>query len=34
MYGSWVMKVEDITGITPKQIQDKFALPSIYLSIW
>ena len=29
MYGGWVMKAEDIAGLTPKQIQDKFALPSI-----
>lgn len=26
--GGWVMKAEDIKGLTPKQIQDKFALPS------
>ena len=29
MYGGWVMKAEDIEGLTPVQIQDKFALPSI-----
>lgn len=29
MYGGWVMKAEDIAGLTPKQIQDKFALPSL-----
>ena len=29
MYGGWVMKAEDIAGLTPKQIQDKFALPSV-----
>lgn len=28
MYGSWVMKAKDIEGLTPKQIQDKFALPN------
>lgn len=28
MYGGWVMKAEDIEGLTPAQIQDKFALPS------
>jgi hypothetical protein len=28
MYGGWVMKAEDIKGLTPEQIQDKFALPS------
>ena len=26
--GGWVMKPEDIKGLTPLQIQDKFALPS------
>jgi hypothetical protein len=29
MYGSWVMKPEDVEGLTAKQIQDKFALPNI-----
>ena len=28
MYGGWVMKAEDIKGLTSAQIQDKFALPS------
>ena len=28
MYGSWVMKAEDIEGLTPLEIQDKFALPN------
>ena len=27
--GSWVMKYEDIKGLTPEQIADKFALPQI-----
>lgn len=27
MYGGWVMKKTDIEGLTPEQIQDKFALP-------
>ena len=27
MYGSWVMKADDIRGLTPLEIQDKFALP-------
>ena len=26
--GAWVMKESDITGLTPAQIQDKFALPA------
>ncbi|MFD1738084.1 hypothetical protein ACFSCX_16235, partial [Bacillus salitolerans] len=26
--GGWVMKAEDIAGLTPQQIQNKFALPS------
>ncbi len=25
--GGWVMKAEDIAGLTPQQIQNKFALP-------
>ncbi len=29
MYGGWVMKAEDIKGLTPKQIKDKFALPAL-----
>ena len=28
MYGSWVMKAEDIEGLTPLEIQNKFALPN------
>lgn len=27
--GGWMMKAEDIKGLSPKQIQDKFALPTI-----
>lgn len=27
MYGGWVMKPQDIEGLTPEEIQDKFALP-------
>lgn len=27
--GSWVMKYEDIKGLTPEQIADKFALPQV-----
>ena len=27
MYGGWVMKQTDIVGLTPEEIQDKFALP-------
>ncbi len=27
MFGGWVMKSSDIEGLTPEQIQDKFALP-------
>jgi hypothetical protein len=26
--GGWVMKAEDIAGLTPQQIQNKFALPT------
>ncbi|MDD3205239.1 MAG: hypothetical protein PHS74_05830 [Lachnospiraceae bacterium] len=26
--GSWIMKGEDIAGLTPQQIQNKFALPT------
>ena len=29
MYGSWLMKAEDIKGLTPSEIKDKFALPNI-----
>jgi len=28
MKGQWFMKAEDIAGLTPKQIQNKFALPT------
>ncbi|GEM_PF-611084 len=28
MRGQWFMKAEDIAGLTPKQIQNKFALPT------
>ena len=28
MYGGWVMNANDIRGLTPIQIQDKFALPT------
>lgn len=28
MYGSWIMKAEDIEGLTPLEIQNKFALPN------
>lgn len=27
MYGGWVMKASDLEGLTPEEIQDKFALP-------
>lgn len=27
MYGGWVMKQSDLEGLTPEEIQDKFALP-------
>jgi len=27
MYGGWVMKAQDIEGLSPAEIQDKFALP-------
>ncbi|MED1018321.1 ribonuclease YeeF family protein [Bacillus atrophaeus] len=27
MYGGWAMKYEDINGLTPQEIQEKFALP-------
>jgi len=29
MQGGWVMKAEDIAGLTPQEIQNKFALPYI-----
>lgn len=29
MQGGWVMKEEDIAGLTPQEIQNKFALPNI-----
>ncbi|MEB3751169.1 hypothetical protein [Geobacillus icigianus] len=28
MYGGWVMRAEDIKGLTPLKIQDKYALPA------
>lgn len=28
MQGGWVMKAEDIVGLTPQEIQNKFALPN------
>lgn len=28
-FGGWVMRAEDIKGLTPSQIQDKFALPAM-----
>ena len=28
MYGGWVMKLSDVEGLTPEEIQDKFALPA------
>jgi len=27
MYGGWVMKASDLEGLTPEEIQDKYALP-------
>lgn len=27
MYGGWVMDADDIAGLTPLEIQDKYALP-------
>ncbi|MBC1987403.1 hypothetical protein HCJ71_08965 [Listeria sp. FSL L7-0478] len=29
LHGGWLMKAEDIKGLTPTQIKDKFALPNI-----
>ncbi|EAE0010295.1 hypothetical protein G7175_000699 [Listeria monocytogenes] len=29
LYGGWVMRVEDIKGLTPLQIKEKFALPQL-----
>ena len=29
MYGSWLMKSDDIKGLTPQQIKDKYALPNL-----
>ncbi|MBF2614698.1 ribonuclease YeeF family protein [Listeria welshimeri] len=29
LYGGWVMRAEDIKGLTPLQIQEKFALPQL-----
>ncbi len=28
MYGGWLMRAEDIAGLTPQQIRDLYALPS------
>ena len=28
MQGGWVMKAEDVAGLTPQEIQNKFALPN------
>ena len=28
MQGGWVMKAEDVAGLTPQEIQNKFALPT------
>ena len=28
LQGGWVMKAEDIVGLTPQEIQNKFALPN------
>jgi len=29
MYGSWVMKYDDVKGLKPEEIADKFALPQV-----
>ena len=29
MYGSWIMKYDDIKGLKPEEIADKFALPQV-----
>lgn len=29
LHGGWLMKAEDIKGLTPTQIKDKFALPNM-----
>lgn len=29
LHGGWLMKADDIKGLTPAQIQDKFALPHL-----
>lgn len=29
LQGGWLMKAEDIKGLTPAQIKDKFALPNL-----
>ncbi|MBC1726186.1 hypothetical protein HB981_06660 [Listeria seeligeri] len=29
LYGGWVMRAEDVKGLTPLQIQEKFALPQL-----
>ena len=34
MYGSWVMKADDIKGLTPLEIQNKFALPNTPLNMY
>lgn len=28
-YGKWIMRAEDIQGLTPAQIMDKYALPNL-----
>ena len=28
MYGSWIMKADDMKGLRPLEIQNKFALPN------
>ncbi|MBQ2644660.1 hypothetical protein IJG14_03700 [bacterium] len=33
MYGGWVMKQSDVEGLTPEEIQDKFALPATPVKI-
>lgn len=29
MYGTWLLKLQDIKGLTPLEIKEKFALPSM-----
>lgn len=29
LYGGWIMRAEDIRGLTPLQIQEKFSLPQL-----